>query len=204
MWTLSRTLATSIAFATLVARSGTPVTPARQSQLAVHVRSIGGGPWPGHFRGPRGIAVDRAGRVFVADRGYCRIQVFNQDGGFLYMWGTRGSAPGQFLSPWNLALDAAGQVYVTDAFNHRVQVFTAGGAFLRAWGTHGAAPGQFTQPGGIAVDGDGNVFVSDRNDRVQMFTNQGAFVRAWVRAGAPTDSSRPWRSRAAPVPAELP
>jgi len=180
---LGRWLGTFATFGALVVASGTPVASAPQSLIAVHVRSIGGGPRPGHFSGPRGIAVDRAGRVFVADRGYCRIQVFDQDGRFLYMWGTKGSAPGQFLSPWNLALDAAGQVYVTDAFNHRVQVFTAGGVFLRTWGTQGAAPGQFTQPGGIAVDGDGNVFVSDRNDRVQMFTSEGGFVRAWGSRG---------------------
>jgi tripartite motif-containing protein 71 len=183
MWTLARSLGTFAAFAALVNGSGTPVATAPLPLTVVHVRSIGGGPRPGHFNAPRGIAVDRAGRVFVADRGYCRIQVFNEHGRFLHMWGTRGSAPGQFLSPWNLALDTAGQVYVTDAGNHRVQVFTADGIFLRAWGTQGAAPGQFTHPGGIAVDGDGNVFVSDRNDRVQMFTSEGGFVRAWGSRG---------------------
>ncbi len=62
-----RTVGTSVAFATLVAASGTPVASAPQSLTVVHVRSIGGGPWPGHFNAPRGIAIDRAGRVFVAD-----------------------------------------------------------------------------------------------------------------------------------------
>jgi tripartite motif-containing protein 71 len=178
-----RTAGTSVAIAAFVAASGVPTASARQSLTADHLRSIGGGPLPGHFNGPRGIALDQAGRVFVADRGYCRIQVFDQNGRFLYMWGTRGSGPGQFLSPWNLALDGAGQVYVTDARNHRVQVFTAAGVFLRGWGTQGSAPGQFTQPAGIAVDGDGYVFVSDQNDRVQTFTRDGAFVRAWGSRG---------------------
>ena len=46
---------------------------------AVYLGSIGGGPLKGHFRFPRGIAVDEAGRVFVADN-YCRVQVFDADG----------------------------------------------------------------------------------------------------------------------------
>src|SRR5688572_340966 len=66
---------------------------------AVYVGSIGGGPLKGHFSYPRGIAVDDAGRVFVADGGYCRVQVFDADGGFLYMWGTAGEGPGQFRRP---------------------------------------------------------------------------------------------------------
>ena len=164
-----------------VARAAQTVPP--QPLTVQFVRSIGGGPLPGHFNGPRGIAIDHTGRVFVADRGYCRIQVFDSNGHFLYMWGTRGTGPGAFQGPWNVALDRRGSVYVTDAGNHRVQVFTPDGTFLRAFGAKGRSAGQFTQPGGIAIDDEGNIFVSDLNDRVQMFTNDGSFVRAWGSRG---------------------
>ena len=150
---------------------------------AVYVGSIGGGPLKGHFSFPRGIAVDDAGRVFVADN-YCRVQVFDADGGFLYMWGTAGDGPGQFRRPVAIAIDQAGLVYVADALNDRIHVFTREGVFVRAWGSKGSGPGQFRQPEGVAVDRHGQVFVADTfNYRVQVFTADGSFLRTWGSKG---------------------
>jgi streptogramin lyase len=44
------------------------------------------GTGPGEFDTPHGIALDSRGRVFVADRGNNRIQIFDQDGKFLEEW----------------------------------------------------------------------------------------------------------------------
>jgi NHL repeat len=41
---------------------------------------------PGQFNLPHSIAVDRSGRVFVADRENSRIQIFSADGEFLTSW----------------------------------------------------------------------------------------------------------------------
>jgi DNA-binding beta-propeller fold protein YncE len=41
---------------------------------------------PGEFDGPHGLAFDSQGRLFVADRGNNRIQIFDQDGNFLDQW----------------------------------------------------------------------------------------------------------------------
>ncbi|MDA1371936.1 MAG: 6-bladed beta-propeller [Proteobacteria bacterium] len=41
---------------------------------------------PGQFRQPHGLAMDSKGRLFVADRGNDRIQIFDQDGNFIDMW----------------------------------------------------------------------------------------------------------------------
>jgi sugar lactone lactonase YvrE len=41
---------------------------------------------PGEFRTPHGLAFDSRGRLFVADRGNVRIQIFDQDGTFLEEW----------------------------------------------------------------------------------------------------------------------
>jgi sugar lactone lactonase YvrE len=38
---------------------------------------------PGEFRTPHGLAFDSRGRLFVADRGNLRLQIFDQDGKFL-------------------------------------------------------------------------------------------------------------------------
>jgi DNA-binding beta-propeller fold protein YncE len=49
-----------------------------------HLRTIGGpGSGPGRFRKPGGLAFDKDGRLWVADGGNRRIQVFGPDGAFL-------------------------------------------------------------------------------------------------------------------------
>ena len=72
---------------------------------------------PGH------AAVDRQGRVYVADWGNSRIQVFDGEGRFLAAWGGIGSDAGELNGPNSLVLDGAGNVYVTDDGNDRVQKF---------------------------------------------------------------------------------
>lgn len=41
---------------------------------------------PGEFRTPHGLAMDSRGRLFVADRGNVRIQIFEQDGTYITEW----------------------------------------------------------------------------------------------------------------------
>jgi sugar lactone lactonase YvrE len=44
------------------------------------------GSGPGELRTPHALAMDRTGRLFVADRGNNRIQIFDQDGKYLDEW----------------------------------------------------------------------------------------------------------------------
>ncbi len=46
----------------------------------------GSGDGPGQFSQPHGLAMDSRGRLFVADRGNNRIQIFDQDGRFIDQW----------------------------------------------------------------------------------------------------------------------
>ena len=78
---------------------------------------------PEAFYGPRGVAVDTQGRVFVADTGNKRIVVFNSDGEYITQFGTPGMGLGELDEPVAVALDKVGNVFVTDTWNQRVQVF---------------------------------------------------------------------------------
>ena len=53
---------------------------------------------PGEFRTPHALAFDSQGRLFVADRGNHRIQIFDQDGKFLDQWEQFSRVSGLFIT----------------------------------------------------------------------------------------------------------
>ena len=143
----------------------------------------------GQFIGPRGIAVDSGGNVYVAG-GDPRIQKFDSSGAFLLTFGGSGSSnPGEFVAPAGVAVDSSGNIYVTESFSDRtkdfVQKFDSSGTFLTSWGTQGAGNSQFFGAAGVAVDASGNVYVADPgNNRIQKFTSAGAFITKWGSNGS--------------------
>ena len=134
----------------------------------------------GRVRQPRGAASDAAGRVWVADFGNNRVQLFGADGSSLLALGARGSGPGQFNDPCDIAVGPSGLVFVADTWNERVQVLDEKGGWLREWG------GGFFGPRGIAVDTGGTVFVADTgNGRVVRFDGLGHKEAEWGTAKGP-------------------
>ena len=53
----------------------------------------------GQFRSPHSLAMDSQGRLFVADRGNSRIQIFTQDGEHLDTWYQFSRISGLFIDP---------------------------------------------------------------------------------------------------------
>ena len=56
------------------------------------------------------LDVDGEGRVYVADLGNNRVQVFSADGEFITAWGAFGVGDGQFDVPTGVAVDGMGSV----------------------------------------------------------------------------------------------
>lgn len=134
------------------------------------------------FAQPRGLAVDSAGNVYVADGGNHTIRKITPAGDVTTLAGSPGQ-PGtangtgseaRFNTPFGVAVDGAGNVYVADSENHTIRRITSAGVVTTVAGTagvRGALDGTGTaallnQPRGVSVGAGGNVFVADYGNSV--------------------------------------
>lgn len=160
------------------------------------------------FCQPGGVAVDRAGNVFVADTSNQTIRKVTSARVVTTLAGLaehQGIADGMgssalFNRPYGVAVDAAGNVYVSDTSNHTIRKVTpakwvttvAGspGAYGRSDGTGSAA--LFWMPNGVAVDSAGNLFVADYiNSAIRQVTPDGVVttLAGWGGASGTNDGT---------------
>jgi len=118
---------------------------------------------PGQFKYPHNIVIDSKDRIYIADRGNNRIQVFDRGGKFLRQFTNIGK-------PYGLAIDKDEMLYVTDGQRHRVLMMDTNGDVICEFGRQGSASGQFKVPHSVAVDEIGNIYIAEvGNKRVQKF-----------------------------------
>ncbi len=128
------------------------------------------------FWGPRAVAVDAQGLVYVADTGNKRIMVYDGEGTFIRQIGSGGALEGQLDEPVGLAFGTDGRLYVADTWNQRIQVFTQEGIFVRQWSI-AAWFGQSNERPYLAVDAENNVYVTDPDaGRVIVFDSFGNYL----------------------------
>ena len=145
------------------------------------------GSGPEQFNLPHGIAVDRLGKVYVADRENSRIQVFTAEGKFLTEW-TDVLRPMQIfidrldrafvvelgwqagLFPWQtppapdpLAPEGSAPGHRAGEGAARLSVFDLEGRLLASWASEGdpCAPGNFFAPHSIWIDSRGDLYIGE-------------------------------------------
>jgi len=146
----------------------------------------------GELSQPHSLVMDSKGRLYVAERNNCRIQVFDQEGKSLAQWRN-------LVNPWGLWITPRDEVLVCGSSPARwrelsnlgnppsdqlVAKFDTDGRALELWVFPLAKPGELT-PGeidwvhGIAADSQGNLYLGDvaddsKSHRVQKFTRLAA------------------------------
>jgi sugar lactone lactonase YvrE len=144
------------------------------------------------FNQPAGVALDRAGFLYVADSFNNRIRKLEGGqvstlagngtfGGVDGDGGPKGTA--EFAGPSGAAVDGAGNVYVADEFNNCIRKVTSAGEVTTIAGTidggagfadGDAGIGQLNRPAAVALDAAGNLYVADSyNNRIRKVDPSG-------------------------------
>lgn len=140
------------------------------------------------FAFPAGIAVDKAGNVYVA--GDSTVRMISPNGTVMTIAGapsTMGAVDGtggaaRFSGPTAIAIDAAGNLYIGDAGNSfTVRKMTSAGVVTTLAGNAGSfgtldgtgSAAHFGYPNAIAVDANGNVFVTQADNVIRQITSAG-------------------------------
>src|SRR5207249_2436430 len=135
------------------------------------------------LNGPRGVALDGAGNLFIADWGNNRIRRVDAGTGTITTvagTGIYGGCSGgggaataaERRAPTGVALGGGGDFFMADGINHRIRrVAGARGTIttVAGPGTYGfsgdggpATAAELWGPTGVALDGAGNLFIMDR------------------------------------------
>jgi DNA-binding beta-propeller fold protein YncE len=111
----------------------------------------------GEFDVPHGLAMDSAGRLFVADRANNRIQIFDQDGKFLAEWKQFGRPSGVYIRDDIIYVtDSQSNEKVNPPFRQGIRIGSVMDGKVTAFIS---APDPNEQmPEGVAADKQGNVF----------------------------------------------
>jgi len=125
---------------------------------------------PGTYRGPVGVAVDRAGNAILAD--WDRIVRVTPEGRSTVVAPRSGTSPFARLS--DVAVGQDGTIWATDLDKSCVWRISEDGTIRQIGGAHGwfgwadGGPDEamFFWPGGIAVANDGTLLVADTNNHL--------------------------------------
>ncbi|MDP3000834.1 MAG: hypothetical protein Q8N47_25345 [Bryobacterales bacterium] len=167
------------------------------------ISTVAGSSVPGYFgdggrataarlRYPRGIAIDPAGNLVIADSLNQRVRKVTPAGIISTVAGSGLSASSGDGGPATraglgvvqaVAADFQGNLFLSDATNHNIRKVAPNGIITTvAGGNYGtssdetsAISARFRYPRGLAVDGDGNLFVADSlNHRIRKITPNGS------------------------------
>src|SRR6185369_11256934 len=148
----------------------------------------GGPATDAQLNSPRGLAVDGAGNLFIADVDNHRVRRVSPDGiittvagnGSVGVSGDGGPATGSPVFPTGVAVDGAGNLFIADPDNG-IRKVSRDGVITRVVGngTGGfsgdggpATSAQVFNPAGVAVDGAGTLFIADQG-RIRKVSSGG-------------------------------
>ncbi|HEY1719590.1 MAG TPA: NHL repeat-containing protein, partial [Verrucomicrobiae bacterium] len=191
--------------------SGTNWVVSTIAGLAGALSSSDGTNAAARFYTPQGVAVDKAGNVYVADTANSTIRKLTPSGtnwvvstiaGMAEISGTNDGLGGsaRFNNPCGLAVDTASNLYVADSGSGTVRKITPAGT---SWmvttlaglgGSHGNTDGtgsaaRLFYPTGLTLDNAGNLFVADSSGEIIRKITPSGVVSTFAGLAATTGNA---------------
>ena len=111
---------------------------------------------------PQGTAVDKEGRLWVADSGNFSVAIFDRQGTFIKKITGGGEPEAPFSMVRGIAVDKVGRVYISDTISHHIRIFDSTGRQISVFPSTEEGEGMLVFPTGIFVHNDGSLYVVDR------------------------------------------
>ena len=171
-------------------------TPPNNSGVAVNV----GPATEAELFNPRGVAVDAAGNIYIADTMNQQVRKVAAGTGIISAvagtgTGETGNVDGpvagsKLNSPLGVAVDSSGNVYIADEGNNKIRK-VSGGSVTTVAGTGDACPistdpcgdggpataAKLESPSGLAVASDGTLYIADTdNHRIRRVSTAGVIT----------------------------
>jgi trimeric autotransporter adhesin len=145
--------------------------------------------------GPRGVAVDASGNIYISELATNRVRKVDTAGIITTVAGTGSSGfsgdggpatAAKLNGPEGLYIDASGNLYIAEISNHRIRKVDTAGIIstVAGVGTQGfsgdggaATAAELNRPEGVSVDAAGNMYIADTdNNRIRKVDTAGVIT----------------------------
>ncbi|GAB3885774.1 hypothetical protein GCM10028825_13900 [Spirosoma agri] len=153
-------------------------------------RGDGGPAVDAQLDSPYGIAVDKDGNLYIADKDNNAVRKVTPTGSITTLVGCCGSGSdggpatkASVFQPSGVAVDMTGNIYIAETGYHRIRKISTDGIISTVAGTGAfgfsgdggpATSAKLYEPYGVSVDTEGNLYIADRsNHRIRKVSTTG-------------------------------
>jgi sugar lactone lactonase YvrE/transglutaminase-like putative cysteine protease len=125
---------------------------------------------------PTALAFDKAGALWVLERGRARLHKLDAAGAPALTVGSSGRRNGQLDEPGDFVIASDGSLYVADSGNGRIQGFSADGVFFKL--IDKGVREKLVRPTALAIDGQDQLYVLDSGrNAITVYSTAGEPLR---------------------------